>query len=48
MNRLEPILEATRDEVARRRAATPADELATAPDPLRPFREALAAPGGCR
>ncbi|HEV3054584.1 MAG TPA: indole-3-glycerol phosphate synthase TrpC [Solirubrobacteraceae bacterium] len=45
MNRLEPILEATRAEVARRRAATPADELPPRPDPPRPFREALAQPG---
>ncbi len=45
MNRLEPILDATRAEVARRRAATPADELPPRTDQPRPFREVLAQPG---
>jgi indole-3-glycerol phosphate synthase len=45
MNRLEPILEATRAEVARRRAVTPADQLPPRPDAPRPFRDALAGPG---
>ena len=51
MNRLEPILVATRAEVRRRRASAPLAELErtgadrlTAGD-LRPFRTALAAPG---
>ncbi len=45
MNRLDPILQATRAEVARRRAATPADELPPRSDSPRPFRDALARPG---
>jgi indole-3-glycerol phosphate synthase len=45
MNRLEPILEATRAEVARRRAATPLHELPPRAGAPRPFRDALAQPG---
>lgn len=51
MNRLDPIIAATREEVAARRAATPLPALdivvaerAAAAD-VRPFREALASPG---
>jgi indole-3-glycerol phosphate synthase len=45
MNALEPILAATRAEVARRRLAVPDEELAPPTAPTRPFREALATPG---
>jgi indole-3-glycerol phosphate synthase len=52
VNRLDPILEATRAEVARRQAAVPPAALergvaarAGAEDPVRPFHEALAQPG---
>jgi indole-3-glycerol phosphate synthase len=51
MNRLDPIVAATREEVTRRRQATPPAELERAAtaraetDPVRPFAEALARPG---
>jgi indole-3-glycerol phosphate synthase len=51
MNRLDPILEATRAEMARRRETTPPSELErmaavrAQSDPVRPFRAALASPG---
>jgi indole-3-glycerol phosphate synthase len=45
VNRLDPILEATRAEVARRAGATPVDELPPRPDTPRPFREQLARAG---
>ena len=52
MNRLDPIVAATREEVARRREAVPPSALeravaarAEAGDPVRPFHEALARPG---
>ena len=45
MNRLTPILKATRAEVARRAGATPADQLPPRADAPRPFRDALAKPG---
>jgi indole-3-glycerol phosphate synthase len=51
VNRLEPILAATRAEVARRRQAVPAAELEraaatrAASDPVRSFQEAIARPG---
>ncbi len=51
MNRLDPILEATRAEVGRRRAAVPPAALEeamaarTAGDEVRPFADALARPG---
>ncbi len=45
MNRLEPILEATRAEVARRCAVTPAEQLPPRPDAPRPFRDALTGDG---
>ena len=46
MNRLDPILEATRAEVARRRDAVPAAALERGrSDEVRPFTEALARPG---
>ena len=45
MNRLEPILDATRAEVARRRAANAGARAATAPRHARPFRDALAEEG---
>ena len=52
VNRLDPIVAATREEVARRREAVPPAALeravaarAEAGDPVRPFAEALARPG---
>ena len=52
MNRLDPIVAATRDEVARRRESTPPPELeravaarAQAEQPVRSFHAALARPG---
>ena len=51
MNRLDPILEATREEVARRLETTPPSELErmaaarAQTDPVRPFHAALARPG---
>jgi indole-3-glycerol phosphate synthase len=52
VNRLDPIVAATREEVARRREAVPPAALeravaarAEAGDPVRPFHEALARPG---
>lgn len=52
MNHLDPIVAATRDEVARRRDAVPraqleraAAERAASDDPVRPFQAALARPG---
>jgi indole-3-glycerol phosphate synthase len=46
VNRLDPILAATREEVARRRAAIPPAALERDPsDALRSFTDALAAPG---
>ena len=49
MNRLDPILEATRAEVARRRAAVPPatleEAVAARKDEVRPFADALARPG---
>jgi len=42
---LEPILNATRDEVARRRVAVPLAELAPRATPMRPFLDALRRPG---
>jgi indole-3-glycerol phosphate synthase len=42
---LEPILKATRDEVARRQAAVPLGELEPRATPLRPFLDALRGPG---
>jgi indole-3-glycerol phosphate synthase len=51
MNRLDPILAATRAEVARRRRSAPLQGLEravaerTQADPVRPFHEALARPG---
>jgi indole-3-glycerol phosphate synthase len=46
VNRLDPILEATREEVARRRDAVPAAALERGrSDEVRPFTEALARPG---
>jgi indole-3-glycerol phosphate synthase len=46
VNRLEPILAATREEVARRREAVPLAALERrASDEVRPFEEALARPG---
>jgi indole-3-glycerol phosphate synthase len=52
VNRLDPILERTRAEVARRRAAIPPSELERAvaartgaTDPIRAFHDALARPG---
>jgi indole-3-glycerol phosphate synthase len=45
MNRLEPIIEATREEVLRRQSAVPVSELQPRGDQLRPFAEALAKPG---
>jgi indole-3-glycerol phosphate synthase len=45
VNALTPIVAATRAEVARRRAATPTWELGTRTGPIRPFMNALRAPG---
>ncbi len=46
MNRLDPIVAATRQEVARRKAAVPADALERDPaDRVRSFAGALSAPG---
>ena len=51
MNRLDPIIAATREEVARRRHSAPLAALERAAaaraedDPVRPFSEALARPG---
>ena len=51
MNRLDPIIAATREELARRRLGVPATQLERAAaaradsDPVRPFHDALARPG---
>ena len=45
MNALDPILAATREAVARRRAAVPLAELSPRATPVRAFREALSRPG---
>jgi indole-3-glycerol phosphate synthase len=42
MNALDPILEATRAEVERRRGLIPVDDLPPREDPVRPFTQALA------
>jgi indole-3-glycerol phosphate synthase len=45
VNRLTPIIEATREEVVRRMRAVPLPELPAREDDLRPFAAALASPG---
>ena len=45
MNRLEPIVTAAREEVARRKQAVPAARLERSDREVRDFREALARPG---